>query len=210
MRFGYWLAAGLALLMAACSGERDQVTSTDVAADAAEVAPEAAAIDLPDNPHPAELATYCLRVLGALTEGPHVDRCKAERLWALVTERRGVLGESCMFHRMVLNATVVAKDTGIIPQGGAWIVKTILAADACAQEGSFIRLAPFPFSEPASEPENEVAFISFALRAIGEDRKWSIIPTLDRVDSSGLCEAFEVATVESLRRQAGEALGCDW
>lgn len=210
MRLGYWLAAGLALLMAACSGERDQVTSTDVATAAAEAAPEAAALDLPDNPHPAELATYCLRVVGALTEGPHAERCKAEGLWAVATRRRGVLSESCMFHRMVLASTLVAKDAGIIPQGGAWMAKTIQSADDCAKAGRFIRLSPYPFSEPASAPENDVAFISFALRVIAEDREWSGIPTLDRTDAQDLCKSFEVATVESLRRQAEEALGCDW
>lgn len=208
MRSGHLLTAWLALLLMACSGESEPALAPAVAP--AELAAEAVAPDIPDNPHPAELATYCLRVLGALTEGPHVERCKAAGLWAVATDRRGVLGESCVFHRMVLASTLIAKDAGIIPQGGAWIAKTILAADDCAKAGQFARISPFPFIEPASARENEVAFISFALRTMGEDRKWSVIPTLDPADAHGLCEAYAVATVENLRRQAEEALGCDW
>lgn len=210
MRLGYLLAASLPLLLTACSGERNPAATIDPAVVPAEVAPEASVIDIPDNPHPAELATHCLRVLGGLTEGPHVERCQAGGLWALTTGKSGPVSESCMFHRMVLNSTLVAKGAGIIPQRGAWIAKTILAADDCAKADQFVRLSPFPFVEPASTSENEVAFISFALRVIDEDRRWSGIPTLDRTDANDLCKSFEVATVESLRRQAEEALGCDW
>lgn len=174
----------------------------------AQILEAAGAPPLPDNPHPAELATHCLRVLGSLTEGPHVERCKAEGLWATAAERTSPVGESCMLPRLAVKAMEVAKDAGIIPRSSGWLPDTVLTLEGCNRTNQFVRLSPYAFAGQASSDENRTAFISFALRAIGESRKWSMNASLSDTDTATLCIAFEVATDDTLRQQAREALSC--
>jgi hypothetical protein len=198
-----WFLA-VALLLAAC-GNADP--ANPVAA-AAEVARPSPAAPISDNPHPAEMATHCLRVVGAMITGPQAERCQAEHLWATATDGSGALSDSCLLVRLVYAADKVAKEAVIIPQGSRGMYQTMLELDRCIVAKEFIRLAPAPLTETSTMAENQAAFISFALQAIGEDRKWSDSPTIGSTDIAGMCQAFEVATDETIKRQAKEALGC--
>jgi hypothetical protein len=206
MKFQRLASVSLAAALVAC-GNNSPLPSETAATDDAELIEAMPPPPLPDNPHPAELATHCLRVLGSVTDGAHVERCKSEGLWAVASDRTGPVSEGCMLPRLVHTATSAAKEAGIIPRGSAWLAHTILTLDHCNKASQFVRLTPYPFTDRGAAG-NEVALISFALRAIGEDRKWSPIPILSGADTASLCQAFEVATDEALRQQAKQALGC--
>ena len=170
MKLRAWFGACLAVALGACGDSTPSVW--------AEIEPvaEVAAPPLPDNPHPAELATHCLLVLGSLEQGPHVELCKEARLWAMATERKGTVGAYCVLSRFTLEALVAARDAAIIPRSSAGVIPTILAVDGCNQSNQFVQLAPYPFT--GDESADQKAFISFYLRAVGEDVKWSTLPSI--------------------------------
>ena len=92
---------GIALLLAAC-GNADQAQAPAASTVVAEAQSPAALIS--EYPHPAEMATHCLRVLGAGLDDARAERCKVQHLWAASTGRTGPLSDRCLLHRLTSDA----------------------------------------------------------------------------------------------------------
>lgn len=199
------LCLAFALVLAAC-GNADPASPR---AAAAEVERPSPAAPISDNPHPAEMATHCLRVVGAMITGPQAERCKSEHLWATASEKKAPLSDACLLHRITLTARSVAIDMALIPRSSPYLPSAMLSLNECQVAGQFILLSPFDYPDKTDD-QDRLTFISFALRTIGEDRRWS--PPGNSADTTvwSLCQAFEVSTDETIKQQAREALGCDW
>ena len=215
MRGQWFLIASFLGVLAACDSNTAPASSPGKAGHAAATIPIAepsiattAATPITDNPHPSEMATHCLRVLGALAEGPQVERCQSLRLWAVASDGRASLSDNCLLHRLTFEAYLLAKEMALIPRGSPGAYQNQMDLNDCNVAGEGINLAPFVYADANTETENKLAFISFALRAIGEDRKWSIVSQIHSTDLAAMCTAFEVATDEAIKRQAKEDLGC--
>jgi hypothetical protein len=166
------------------------------------------AAEIATKPHPAQMATHCLRVAAAAIGGTQREECVHQRLWVSASNQRGPLSDSCLINRLTLEAFDEAKSVALIPDGG-FLSATMLATSDCIESGQFARFQPYAYGGGEPTEGDSIEFIGYALRVIGEDRKWSpTFGSINTTDVSILCRYLDVATDRDIRSLANEALDC--